>query len=266
MTLLPFFLNWYKIDYIYHMSKAFKYTHDILIYPLGLTILMWVIFWFEIKFGYNFNDYGVYPRTLSGLKGVLFSPFIHSSLKHLFNNTLPLLLLSMATLYFYRTIGVKVIFYGLLLSGLLTWLIGRPSYHIGASGLVYVLASFLFFKGLLSKYYRLIAVSLSVVFMYGSFIWGLFPIKEQMSWEGHLSGFIAGFLFAILFRSIALPKAKYNWQNIDYEEEQDEFMQQFDEDGNFCPIDPEDETEHPERNLKADITINYEIKSKKSTD
>ena len=266
MTLLPFFLNWYEIDYFYCMSKAFKYTHDILIYPLGLTILMWVIFWYEIKFDYNFNEYGVYPRTLDGLKGVLFSPFIHSSLKHLFNNSIPLLLLSMATLYFYRKIGLKVILLGLLCSGILTWLIGRSSYHIGASGLVYVLASFLFFKGIFSKYYRLIAVSLGVVFLYGSLIWGLFPIKEQISWEGHLSGFIVGFLLSVVFKTYDLPQTKYTWKSKEYNEDEDEFMQQFDEHGNFNPVEPENDTEDNQDDSPPKLTINYEIKSKKSSD
>jgi hypothetical protein len=144
----------------------------------------------------------------------------------------------MALFYFYPKASKSVIIWGIILSGLLTWLIGRPSYHIGASGLVYVLASFLFFKGILSKYYRLVALSLSVVFIYGSLIWGLFPIKEGMSWEGHLSGFIVGFLFAIVFKT-NYRKPKYEWENKNYKEEEDEFMQQFDEHGNFSPKDPE---------------------------
>jgi len=248
------------------MSKTFKYTHDILIYPLGLTILMWVIFWFEIKFGHNFNEYGIYPRTIEGLRGIFFSPFIHSSLKHLFNNTVPLLLLSAAALYFYRKTGLKVIIIGMLCSGVLTWLIGRPSYHIGASGLVYVLASFLFFKGIFSKHYRLIAVSLGVVFLYGSFIWGLFPIKEQMSWEGHLSGFLVGFAASLIYKTDVLYKTKYNWEDQEYRDEEDEFMQQFDEDGNFNPVEPEDQTQQTEESTTSDVKIIYEVKPKKSSD
>jgi membrane associated rhomboid family serine protease len=248
------------------MPVASKYTYDILIYPLGLCLFMWLIFWFEIKFELNFNEYGVYPRTIEGLRGVVLSPFIHSSLKHLFNNTVPLLLLSAATLYFYRKIGLKVIILGLIASGLLTWLIGRPSYHIGASGLVYVLATFLFFKGIFSKYYRLVAVSLGVVFLYGSFIWGLFPIKEQMSWEGHLSGFIVGFIAALVYKTDELYKTKYNWEQEEYEEEQDEFMQQFDDNGNFNPVEPEDSLEEVKRDTTPKIIIKYEVKSKKSPD
>lgn len=217
------------------MSSTFKYTHDVLIYPLGLVLLIWIVYWFEIKFNLNFTSYGVYPLRLEGLKGILFSPFIHSGLKHLFNNSVPLLLLSMALFYFYRDVSKKVILYGILFTGVLTWLIGRPSYHIGISGLVYVLASFLFFKGLFTKYYRLVALSLSVVFVYGSLVWGLFPGKTGMSWEGHLSGFIVGLVLALVYKTDIITKPKYYWEKKEYNPEEDEFMQLFDEDGNFNP-------------------------------
>lgn len=217
------------------MSKSFKYTHDVLLYPLGLVLLIWFVYWVEVKYSFNFTEYGIYPQKIEGLKGILFSTFIHSSLKHLFNNSVPLLLLSMALFYFYRNISKSVILWGILITGLLTWLIGRPSYHIGASGLVYVLASFLFFKGIFSKYYRLVALSLSVVFVYGSLVWGLFPGKVGMSWEGHLSGFIVGLGLAFVYKTKNLGQPKYEWEKQDYDLEEDEFMQLFDEDGNFKP-------------------------------
>ena len=93
----------------------------------------------------NFNKLGVLPRTLSGFKGVFFTHFIHSDTKHLFNNSVPLFVLLMSLMYFYRTVALKVLIYGGLLTGLLTWIIGRESYHIGASGIVYLLFSFVFF-------------------------------------------------------------------------------------------------------------------------
>lgn len=217
------------------MSANFKYTHDVLIYPLGLVLLIWIVYWIEIKFNLNFTNYGVYPLKFEGLKGVLFSTFIHSNLKHLFNNSIPLLLLSMALFYFYRDISKPVILYGIIITGVLTWCIGRPSYHIGASGLVYVLASFLLFKGLFSKYYRLVALSLSVVFVYGSLVWGLFPGKVGMSWEGHLSGFLVGLILALVYKTKIVTKPKYDWERKDYKAEEDEFMQLFDDEGNFRP-------------------------------
>ena len=218
-----------------YMSKSFRYTHDVLIYPLALVLLIWIVYWIEIKFNLDFTTYGIYPQKIEGLRGIIFSTFIHSGIKHLFNNSVPLLMLSMALFYFYHHISKPVILWGILLTGLFTWLIGRPSYHIGASGLVYVLASFLFFKGIFSKYYRLIALSLSVVFVYGSLVWGLFPGKVGMSWEGHLSGFVVGFGLALVYKTKTLVKPKYKWEREDYEIENDEFMQLFDEDGNFIP-------------------------------
>lgn len=241
------------------MSKSFQYTHDVLIYPLGMVLLIWIVYWVEIKFGLDFTTYGVYPQNVEGLKGILFSTFIHSSLKHLFNNSVPLLLLSMALFYFYHNISKSVILWGILLTGLMTWLIGRPNYHIGASGLVYVLASFLFFKGIFSKYYRLVALSLSVVFVYGSLVWGLFPGKMGMSWEGHLSGFIVGLSLAVIFKTKTLSKPKYEWEKEDYIDEEDEFMQLFDENGNFNP-DRHHETGETSSTDNQQVDVIYHFK------
>ncbi|MGB5498070.1 MAG: rhomboid family intramembrane serine protease, partial [Maribacter sp.] len=140
-------------------SNYFKFTNAVVVAPLVGIILIWAVFWLELQFNVNLNEYGVFPRTLIGLRGVFFSPFIHGSIEHLYNNTIPLAVLTASLFYFYKKIALKVLFYGVLLSGLLTWSIGRDSYHIGASGVIYVLASFTFFKGIFSKYYRLVALS-----------------------------------------------------------------------------------------------------------
>jgi len=217
-------------------EQPFTFSIDTLMYPLLFVLLIWLVFAIEIRFGYRFNKYGVYPQTIKGLRGVLFSPLIHSGIKHLYSNTIPLFVLSSALFYFYRPIAFKVVIYGILLSGLITWLIGRPSYHIGASGLIYVLFSFNFFIGLFSKNYRLTALSFVVVFLYGSLFMYAFPIDEQISWEGHTAGLITGLVFAILFRkTIAKPK-KYVWEDPNYNEEEDEFLKYFDENGNFIEL------------------------------
>ena len=127
---------------------------------------------------------------------------------------------------------------GILCSGFLTWIIGRPSYHLGASGLIYVLVSFIFFKGIQVSNYRFIALSLLVVFLYGSMIWYVFPLDEKISWEGHLSGFIIGALFSFIFKAKSI-KRKFDWELDDYKAQEDPFMRQFDENGNF--IDPPNE-------------------------
>ena len=177
------------------------------------VLFLWIVYWIEVKFGYNFTKYGVYPRTLKGLRGIIFSPLIHSGVRHLFNNSVPLFVLLMALFYFYRKIAFKIVFFGVILSGLLTWLIARPSYHIGASGIVYLLFSFILFSGIIRKYSRLIAVSLIVIFLYGSMIWYIFPIEDSISWEGHLSGFLIGLLFAFVFRKYGPQKITYNWDD-----------------------------------------------------
>ncbi len=211
----------------------FKFSNRVLLVPMALVLLIWTIFWLELTFQSNWNNFGIYPRTWTGLRGVLFGPFLHGSVEHLYNNTLPLAILTASLLYFYRSISFKVLFWGMLLSGAITWLIGRPSYHIGASGVIYLLASFIFFKGIFTKHYRLVAVSLIVSFIYGSMLWYIFPIKEEISWEGHLGGFVIGLLMAVFIQAKVPVITKYAWEKEDYNEEEDEFLQHFDEDGNF---------------------------------
>lgn len=214
-------------------SNYFKYSNAVVIAPMLLVLIIWTVFWVEVSFHVNLNNHGVYPRTISGLQGVVFSPFIHGSLEHLYNNTIPIAILTASLFYFYKKVALKVLIWGILISGLLTWIIGRPSYHIGISGIIYVLASFIFFKGVFTKYYRLIALSLFVVFIYGSLLWYIFPIEEGISWEGHLAGFITGLILAMFIKTKTPSSKKYKWEREDYNEEEDEFLKHFDKDGNF---------------------------------
>jgi membrane associated rhomboid family serine protease len=219
----------------------FKFSNRVLLAPMLAGLLIWVVYWLEIQLGINLNDFGIYPRRLTGLKGIFFSPFIHGSLEHLYNNTLPLMVLTASLFYFYRDVAIQVLLIGFLLSGILTWLTGRPSYHIGASGIIYVLASFIFFKGIFAAHYRLVALSLIVVFLYGGLIWYIFPVKDGISWEGHLSGFLTGLLLALLMKAKTPQDPKYHWEREDYREEEDEFMKHFDNEGNFIEKLPEDD-------------------------
>lgn len=214
-------------------NAYFKFSNTVILVPMLSVLAIWIVYWYEIRFGVNLNHYGIYPRSLKGLRGIVFSPFIHGSVGHLYNNTIPIALLTAALVYFYREIAFKVLLFGILLSGFITWLIARPSYHIGASGVIYVLATFIFFKGIFSKHYRLVALSLIVVFIYGSLLWYIFPLQEGISWEGHLGGFIAGLVLAI-YLTTKLPRPKkYDWEREDYKEENDEFLKYFDENGDF---------------------------------
>ena len=241
-------------------QDQFKFSTGVIAYPVLFVLIIWLVFWFEVRFGYNFSKYGIYPQTFEGLSGVLLSPFIHGDIKHIYHNTIPLFVLSTAMFYFYRAITWKVLLYGILFSGLFTWFIGRPSFHIGASGLIYVLVSFTFFKGVFAKHYRLIALSLLVVFLYGSMIWYTLPIERGISWEGHLSGLIVGLIFALFFRKeIAKPK-KYAWESHEFNEAEDPFLKHFDENGNFIEFKEEEHTQD------EGTTINYTFKESKPKD
>jgi membrane associated rhomboid family serine protease len=255
----------YSITRVYmrKIDNPFTFTTGTIGYPIFFVLTIWLVYWFEIRFSVIFNSWGVYPRTVEGLKGIIFSPFIHGSVKHLFNNSIPLLVLTTALFYFYKKDSWRVLFFGVLLTGIITWSIGRPAYHIGASGIVYMLVAFLFFKGVLSKYYRLIALSLIIVFLYGGLLWYVFPIEEGISWEGHLAGLITGFLFAFLFKTkIEKPKI-YAWEQEDYKEEEDAFMKQFDENGNFIELPKEEQVPNEIINeTNSKIVIKYTYKSK----
>ena len=230
-------------------QNLFKFNTWTLAFPLYFVLLLWFVFWFEIKFNFNFTKYGLYPRTFKGFIGIFISPFLHGDVKHLFNNSIPLFVLLVNLFYFYRKLALTVLIYGTFLLGFMTWIIARNSYHIGASGIVYLLFSFIFFSGLLQKNYRLIAVSLMVIFLYGGMIWYIFPTKEGISWEGHLSGLVVGLLFAIRFRKTNSKLPQYDWEEEGYEK--DSFDLQFDENGNYIPPPLKEEKE------KTIFQINY---------
>lgn len=219
-----------------------------------------MVFWAEIRFNLDFNYLGIYPRKITGLIGIITGPFIHGNLKHLFNNSMPLLVLTTALFYFYRNIRWKVLFTGLIVCGVFTWVIGRPSLHIGASGVVYMLAAFLFFKGIFSKQYQLTALSLVVVFLYGGLLWYVMPIDPKISWEGHLSGFVVGLILALVFKGNPVENKKYAWERDDYNPEEDEFLQQFDDDGNFIERIPEEPTEVQQNLDPQNIKVVYTLK------
>ncbi|WP_276169167.1 rhomboid family intramembrane serine protease [Zobellia alginiliquefaciens] len=241
-------------------NTYFKFTNSVIIVPLLAMLSIWTVYWVELRLRINLNEYGIYPQRVTGLKGIVLSPFIHGSLEHLYNNTIPLAVLSASLFYFYRSIALRVLLIGVLISGFFTWAVGRPSYHIGASSVIYLLASFIFFKGIFTKHYRLVALSLIVVFIYGSMLWYIFPVKDGISWEGHLGGFLAGLLLAFVLKAEMPPVKKYDWENEDYDEEADAFLRQFDENGNFIE-------KLPDKDIPEDtVQVNYHFKESKERD
>jgi membrane associated rhomboid family serine protease len=171
-----------------------------LIIASGFLVLILLVKLFEVYTGISLSEYGVLPREIKGLRGIIFSPFIHADFSHLISNSTSLFILtfSLFSLYTRSSIWVFPIIY--VFHGLAVWLFARGAYHIGASGLVYGFASYLFFIGVFRKDSRSIALSLLVVFLYGGLVWGVLPIDPQVSFEAHLSGGIIGLICAIIFR------------------------------------------------------------------
>jgi membrane associated rhomboid family serine protease len=192
-----------------------------MIIPGIFVVLMWLVRITEVLFETDFSRFGIYPLKIQGIPGIFLSPFIHADFGHLFNNSLPLFLLSVALFYFYSEVAISVFAWTYFLTGLLVWVAGREAWHIGASGVVYGLASFLFFSGIIRRYYRLIALSLLIVFLYGSMVWGLFPgVYKNVSWESHMLGFFSGIVLAVFYRKQGPQRPVYEW--LDEEEEWDE--------------------------------------------
>jgi len=166
----------------------------------GFILVIWLVKIFEAYTGIDLTEFGVYPRQAKGLRGILFSPFLHSDFTHLISNTTSLFVLtfSLFALYTRSAIWVFPIIY--LFHGIAVWLFAREAYHIGASGLVYGFAGYLFFMGLFRKDSRSIALALLVVFLYGGLVWGVLPTDPGVSFEAHLAGGVIGLLCAVLFR------------------------------------------------------------------
>lgn len=173
-----------------------------LIPPALMVACIWIVFAFDRVFDLELFRYGVLPRQVKGLWGILISPFVHADLDHLMSNSAPILVLGWLLVYFYPMAAWRVVVACWAMGGLWVWTTARDNYHIGASGIIYGLAAFLFFSGLFRRRVALMAVSLIVVFLYGSMVWGVLPLQAKVSWESHLFGAIAGALMAWFYRKV----------------------------------------------------------------
>ena len=186
---------------------------------LGFVALIWLIQLLNWGLDLELERFGVRPRQLAGLPGILLAPLLHGSFAHLGANSLPLLVLGAGMLYLYPSSALKVIPAVYLGPGIAVWLFARASVHVGASGLVYGLVSYIFVAGVIRRDTRAIAASLLVSFLYGSLAWGVLPIKPGVSWETHLAAALIGLVLAIALRRLDIPPRKrYAW-----EDEKDEY-------------------------------------------
>jgi len=171
---------------------------------LSFIGFIWIIFFIDQFL--PLEQYGVYPRRINGLTGVFAMPFLHANLSHLINNTIPLVVLlivlsSVKTRFWSTVIGISIV------TGLLLWLFGRTSLHIGASGLVFGLIGYLLAFGFKQKSFSAIVATVLVYTLYGgTIISGLSPLQSHVSWEGHLLGLITGVLIAISTRDLIVDK------------------------------------------------------------
>lgn len=208
------------------MKEAKKIWFDA-VPSLLFVALIWGIYgigeWMDLRL----FQYGLYPRRWEGLIGIFTSPFIHGSVEHVFNNSVPLLVLGFYLFHLYPKLAWKVIIFSVIFEGVWTWISARDSYHIGASGVVYAFFGFLSLSGLLRKNYRLTGLSLLVVFLYGSMVWGVLPIKDGVSFESHLWGLVAGFSLAVYYRKVGEQPRKYTWDIVGQEAYVDEAEAKF---------------------------------------
>lgn len=184
-----------------------------LVIALGFVLLLWFIRVLEDSLTVDLGAWGILPRSITGLVGIFTAPLIHGSAFHLLSNTFPLLLLLVAVFYFYDKIALEVFAWIYITTGFWVWVIARQAYHIGASGLVYGLAAFLFFSGIFRKDARSVAVALVIAFIHGGMLQGLFPTESNVSWESHLLGFAAGIFCSFYFRKV--PKAYQKEESVD---------------------------------------------------
>lgn len=241
---------------ITNMDKEVKRIFKSFVPGLILVAALWVVKLIEWQSGHFLTEFGVYPRTLNGLIGIFTSPFIHGDYKHLISNSIPLLVLGAAIVYFYNSLAFKVFAWVYILGGFWLWLGGRESYHIGASGLVYGLTTFLFFSGAFRREARLMALSLLVVFLYGGMVWGIFPLFKGVSWEAHLFGALAGILLAVVYRKEGPQRKLYEWEKNDFNDDDVE-----DDENAYwkipSPSQPVPENQNTEPVKESEMKIHY---------
>jgi membrane associated rhomboid family serine protease len=193
--------------------KTNSLKNSILITAFAVGFI-WCFKSFELNFKVDLSWLGVYPLALHGLIGIITAPLIHGSLEHIFNNTLPMLVLGSFLIYGYPKTRWRVLITVWLLSGLGVWLFGRESYHIGASGLTHGVFFYLFVVSMFRRDKRSVVIMMVAFFMYGGMIMSIFPRQEGISFEYHLFGALAGVFCACLWHSLdPKPTVKtYQWE------------------------------------------------------
>ncbi len=179
----------------------------------AVSVLLVFIHVIIILGGTSPGVFGIIPREVGGLTGILTSPWVHGDWSHLFSNLGPIFVLLSAMLYFYRKAALLALMWMYLMTGTWVWIAAHPGMHIGASGMVYALAFYIFFSGIIRRDTRSVAVSMVIAFFYGSLVWGILPLQPGVSWESHLFGGIAGVALAWFTRKVGVTqRRRYAWE------------------------------------------------------
>ena len=201
-----------------------KFYHS-LVFPTILMIILWLVKITEVVFKTSFADYGLLPQTWIGLRGIIFSPFLHANFAHLSANSLPLFFLTAGLFYYYGKKATSIFILSLLITGFWVLIFAKDTWvHIGASGVVYALATFHFTSGVLRREPRMMAFSLLVVFLYGSLVWGIihdFSPDKNISWQSHMLGGLAGIILAFAYRQDGPQRIIYQWEDDEDEDNQE---------------------------------------------
>jgi membrane associated rhomboid family serine protease len=207
-------------NYLFPMSewRSYGIHKGLFIWPGIAVLLAWLVFTLNVALALHLNRFGLAPGEFHTGYRILWYPFLHKDLNHILSNTLSIFFVGVLIRYSFPKIFEKVWIASFLGSGIGLWVIGRAGIHIGASGWLYALVSFVFFSGIIRMHIKLLAQSMLMVFLYGSFVWGILPHDPTISWEGHLSGAIAGLLLAVVFRKSEPIEALQNKEYL-FEEE-----------------------------------------------
>lgn len=202
------------------MYKDFKEYISTIKYPLLLIVFIWLVEIADRVFMLNLESLGILPRTGSGFLHIVTAPFVHGEWNHLYNNTFSLLATTVIMATFYPRVAFNVFVTLVILTGLGVWLYARDAFHIGASGVIYGLVSFIFWTGIFKKNAKSIVLALLVLSLYAGMFESIFPnVEKDISWESHLAGGIAGILVAFVFKNIVEEnELQYNhnpWANDD---------------------------------------------------
>ncbi len=225
-------------------NQSIKVFAHALKFSISLLAVMWVVHIYSYMTGHSLGSYGIFPRAKDGLIGIITAPLIHGSWEHIFSNSVPFFVTTTIIHFFYKRVALASFFFIYFLTGAAVWMLGRSAYHIGASGVVYGLVSFIFWSGIFRRNIKSIVLALIVVILYSGYLGGIVPFQEGISWESHLLGGIVGIFVAFLFKGIIEKDEENRDPWADEANQEKEF---------FLPRDTFDKTKAQRQQEKDDL-------------